>query len=226
MGRYAYGLKLLRKGYRSLAISAGSVGNEVTYPENEWIDVPNNGAYIAEKGGLTCGGIGSKIALFECDPSYEIDVRDRPWGVRCFARVKRLPGPPPPGEYGQIKIVNEGTVGQWPPGGGKFETTLILLNNAECFEQRHGTVICYDNSGNVQQKGGLAVFYGRSYSEHQINGRAVCRESSASIWQHGGYVYCYEGSHSVNRCDGVEYRHPYNKPYLYPVPLGVERTVV
>ena len=79
-----YGIKLLRE-------DSGSLTNDhvrVFYPENTWVDVPGNGAYMALTDGVTSGSEGPVLALLECEKPTETDG---PVGVTCFSRVRRIP---------------------------------------------------------------------------------------------------------------------------------------
>ena len=80
----AHGIKLLQG-------DDGSLTNDhvrVFYPENTWVDVPGNGAYMALTDGVTSGSEGPVLALLECEKPTETDG---PVGVTCFSRVRRIP---------------------------------------------------------------------------------------------------------------------------------------
>ena len=76
-------------GYKLLREDGSSIHDmdRVTYPLGEWIDVPDNGAYIAVDGGLYTGGNAPLLAQFECaDPTGA----PAPHGVVCYRRVRRV----------------------------------------------------------------------------------------------------------------------------------------
>ena len=85
MNMATYGVKLLQKDSGSLYVTQ----NRIFYPENTWIDVPGNGAYIYLTGGVKISqGALAVVALFECENQIKTET---PIGVACFSRVFRLP---------------------------------------------------------------------------------------------------------------------------------------
>lgn len=82
-----YGVKLLRDDWGSL--TEGSDHGRVIYPENEWIKVPGEGAYVAVEDGIVSASYtypAPKIAIFECKHAIGTN-----YGVGRFRWVRRIP---------------------------------------------------------------------------------------------------------------------------------------
>ena len=75
--------KLVREDFGSLCDEG-----RVIYGE-DWQEVDGNGAYCSATGeGITVGGVG--LVMIRLEVEGEVDVDDKPAGVTCWRRVRRV----------------------------------------------------------------------------------------------------------------------------------------
>lgn len=100
------GCMIIRKEDSSNLYDQAKVGERVTYPVDEWVTAPGNGAYVVIGRGILTPGRNAFLAYLECTEPTGVRVWSRlvfdvdgdyytKVDIRCFRRVRRLAEPAP-----------------------------------------------------------------------------------------------------------------------------------